>query len=355
MISIQKVSKSFGSFQALRNIDLDVKTGELVALLGPSGCGKTTLLRIIAGLESVDSGSIISGDQDITGHAPQSRRIGFVFQHFALFKHMTVFDNIAFGLTARPKHIRLPKQEIRKKVSDLLKLIQMEWLADAFPGKLSGGQRQRVALARALAIEPSVLLLDEPFSSLDATVRRELRRWLRRLHDDLHITSVFVTHDQEEALEVANRVVVMNQGTIEQIGTPEEVYEFPANKFVYQFLGDVNFFKGRLNNGNFDFSGNHFLSPSYSSVNDATAIGCIRPDEIEIKKESAPCLISAKVESIRPAGPIVRLELRRDDDGELVLAELKRNAYKLLEVQLNDKVYLNIAGMKVFLDQGVNI
>jgi sulfate/thiosulfate transport system ATP-binding protein len=355
MISIKKVSKSFGPFQALRNIDLDVKTGELVALLGPSGCGKTTLLRIIAGLESVDSGSIISGDQDITGHAPQSRKIGFVFQHFALFRHMTVFDNIAFGLTARPKHVRLPKQEIRKKVSDLLKLIQMEWLADAFPGKLSGGQRQRVALARALAIEPSVLLLDEPFSSLDATVRRELRRWLKRLQNDLHITSIFVTHDQEEALEVANRVVVMNQGKIEQIGTPEEVYEHPANKFVYQFLGDVNVFKGRLSKGHFDFSDNTALPQSYSSPVGPKAVGYIRPDEIDVIKEPSPGLISASVVSLQHAGPIVRMELRRDDGGDLVLAELKRNVFKSLDVHAGDKVYLNIEGMKVFVDEGVNI
>jgi sulfate transport system ATP-binding protein len=355
MISIQKVSKSFGSFQALHEVDLEVQTGELVALLGPSGCGKTTLLRVIAGLESVDSGSILSGGQDITEHAPQSRKMGFVFQHFALFRHMTVFDNIAFGLKARQKHVRLPKQEIRKKVSDLLKLIQMDWLADAFPGNLSGGQRQRVALARALAIEPAVLLLDEPFSSLDATVRRELRRWLKRLHDDLHITSIFVTHDQEEALEVANRVVVMNQGKIEQIGTPEEVYEHPANKFVYQFLGDVNVFNGRLNKGHFDFSNTMAQSQSYVSPEDSKAVGYIRPDEIEIAKQPSAGLISARVVSIQPAGSIVRMELKRDDGGDLMLAELKRNAYKSLDVHVSDQVYLNIDGMKVFVDEGVNI
>jgi sulfate transport system ATP-binding protein len=355
MIRILNLSKEFGSYQALNNINLEIQKGELVALLGPSGCGKTTLLRIIAGLEGADNGSILFNGQDITGHDPQSRKIGFVFQHFALFRHMTVFDNIAFGLTVLPSKIRPPKDEIKKKVTDLLKLIQMEWLADAFPGKLSGGQRQRVALARALAIEPSVLLLDEPFSSLDATVRRELRRWLKRLHDELHITSIFVTHDQEEALEVANRVVVMNKGEIEQIGTPEDVYDHPANKFVYQFLGDVNVFRGRLNKGSFDFSGNLFHSPSHVSVKDATAVGCIRPDEIEITRQASDNLISATVLSSRSSGAMVRVELKRNDDSGLVMAELKRATYRSLDLHPGDQVFLNISGMKVFVDEGVYI
>lgn len=355
MIAIQNVSKKFGPYQALSNINLDISKGELVALLGPSGCGKTTLLRIIAGLESADSGSIQFNGLDITEHSPQTRKIGFVFQHFALFRHMSVFDNIAFGLTVLPAKQRPSKNEIENKVINLLKLIQMEWLADAFPGKLSGGQRQRVALARALAIEPSVLLLDEPFSSLDATVRRDLRRWLKKLHDELHITSVFVTHDQEEALEVANRVVVMNKGVIEQIDTPEEVYNHPANKFVYQFLGDVNEFQGRLDNGHFNYSGNLFHSPTHAEVCSSTAIGCIRPDEIEIFKKPSDNLISATVVSSRSAGSIVRVELKREDDGEFVLAEIKRNTFKALDIQINDRVYINIDGLKVFLDEGVNI
>jgi sulfate transport system ATP-binding protein len=283
------------------------------------------------------------------------RKIGFVFQHFALFKHMTVFDNIAFGLTVRPSKNRPSKQEIKNRVTDLLKLIQMEWLSDAFPGKLSGGQRQRVALARALAIEPAVLLLDEPFSSLDATVRRELRRWLKRLHDELHVTSIFVTHDQEEALEVADRVVVMNKGEIEQIGTPEEVYDFPANKFVYQFLGDVNVFHGRVDKGQFDTSGSVFHSPSHELITDTTAIGYIRPDEIEITKQASDNHISATVQSARSAGSIIRVELKRDDDSQLVLAEIKRNVYKSLAIKTNDKVFINIAGLKVFVDEGANI
>lgn len=355
MIAIRDVEKKFGAYQALSNISLDIAKGELVALLGPSGCGKTTLLRIIAGLEHPDTGSINFSGQNITATAPQKRKIGFVFQHFALFRHMTVFDNIAFGLTVLPAKERPSKDEVRKKVADLLKLIQMEWLADAFPGKLSGGQRQRVALARALAIEPSVLLLDEPFSSLDATVRRDLRRWLKRLHDELHITSIFVTHDQEEALEVASRVVVMNKGCIEQVGTPEEVYDHPSNKFVYQFLGDVNMFHGRVDKGQFDYSGNFFDSPSHESINDSTAIGCIRPDEIELTREPSENFIAATVLSVRSAGAIVRIELRRDDDGELVLAEVKRNHFRTLAIHPHDKMYLNIAGLRVFVDEGANI
>lgn len=355
MISIKNVSKRFSHFQALNNISLDIAGGELVALLGPSGCGKTTLLRIIAGLENPDNGSIFLNNKEITGYAPQKRKIGFVFQHFALFRHMTVFDNIAFGLTVLPPKERPSKDVIRKKVTDLLKLIQMEWLANSFPGKLSGGQRQRVALARALAIEPSVLLLDEPFSSLDATVRRDLRRWLKKLHDDLHITSIFVTHDQEEALEVANRVVVMNKGEIEQIGSPEEVYDHPANKFVYQFLGDVNVFHGKVDKGQFDYSGNLFHSPMHAEVSSSTAIGCIRPDEIEISKVPSDNLISASVVSTRSAGSIVRVELKRDDDGELVLAEIKRNTFKELGLRINERVYINITGLKIFVDEGVNI
>jgi sulfate transport system ATP-binding protein len=355
MITIRSISKSFGTYRALDDINLEIAKGELLALLGPSGCGKTTLLRIIAGLETVDNGTILFDNEDIAGLLPQKRRIGFVFQHFALFKHMTVFDNIAFGLTARPARSRPSKQEIAKRVKDLLKLIQMEWLADSFPGKLSGGQRQRVALARALAIEPSVLLLDEPFGALDATVRRELRRWLKRLHDDLHITSIFVTHDQEEALEVANRVVVMNKGKIEQIGSPEEVYSRPANRFVYQFLGDVNVFKGRLKEGSFDYSGNRNTAPLSAAADVTEAIGCIRPDEIEIVVSPAPGLIAAHVGTVRPAGPVVRVELKRDDDGALVLAELRRNAFAALGIRPDDQVYLNFASMKTFVDEGAYI
>ena len=221
-IEVRNISKRFGSFSALSNINLEIPSGELVALLGPSGSGKTTLLRIIAGLEFGDIGSVSFDGADITEHTARERRVGFVFQHYALFRHMSVFENIAFGLRVRPRQFRPTEAAIRSKVHELLKLIQLDNLAQRYPSQLSGGQRQRVALARALAVEPSVLLLDEPFGSLDAKVRQELRRWLRQLHDEIHITSVFVTHDQEEALEVADQIVVMNQGRIEQIGSPYE-------------------------------------------------------------------------------------------------------------------------------------
>src|SRR5437773_195284 len=250
-MSIQaiNISKRFGQFVALDNVDLEIPSGELVALLGPSGSGKTTLLRVIAGLEFADSGSVQFDGRDISDRTARERRVGFVFQHYALFRHMTVFENIAFGLRVRPRDSRPSKKQIEAKVHELLKLIQLETLAQRYPSQLSGGQRQRVALARALAVEPSVLLLDEPFGALDAKVRLELRRWLRQLHDEIHVTSVFVTHDQEEALEVADRVVVMNHGRIEQIGSPEEVYNQPATPFVYNFLGNVNLFHGRIDGG----------------------------------------------------------------------------------------------------------
>ena len=248
-IEVRNINKRFGNFTALNNISLDLPSGELTALLGPSGCGKTTLLRIIAGLEQPDGGNVLFHGKDATGSHVRERKVGFVFQHYALFRHMTVFENVAFGLRVRPRQERPSEAEIRRKVHELLELVQLDWIADRYPAQLSGGQRQRIALARALAVEPQVLLLDEPFGALDAKVRKDLRRWLRRLHDELHITSVFVTHDQEEALEVADRVVVLNKGGIEQVGTPDEVYDQPATPFVYQFLGNVNLFHSRVHDG----------------------------------------------------------------------------------------------------------
>ena len=239
-VEVRNVTKKFGQFTALDSVSLKIESGELVALLGPSGSGKTTLLRIIAGLELPDNGAIHLNGEDATQSTARDRQVGFVFQHYALFRHMTVFENIAFGLRVRPKSTRPPEREIRVRVLELLQLIQLDWLGDRYPSQLSGGQRQRVALARALAVEPRVLLLDEPFGALDAKVRRELREWLRRLHDDLHIASVFVTHDQEEALEVADRVAILSEGNIEQVGTPDEGYRHPANAFVQELLRDVN-------------------------------------------------------------------------------------------------------------------
>ena len=234
-IEVKNIAKKFGSFVALDHISLNFPAGELTALLGPSGCGKTTLLRIIAGLEQADEGQVLLDGEDASARHVRERQVGFVFQHYALFKHMTVFENIAFGLRVKPRHLRPSEAQIRAKVSKLLQLVQLDWLADRFPPQLSGGQRQRIALARALAVEPRVLLLDEPFGALDAKVRKELRRWLRNLHDELHVTSIFVTHDQEEALEVADQVVLLNKGRIEQIGPPDAVYNHPASPFVYGF------------------------------------------------------------------------------------------------------------------------
>ncbi len=248
-IRVEKIGKTFGSFAALNDVTLDFPTGELVALLGPSGCGKTTLLRIIAGLESAETGRVLLDGEDASQKHVRERQVGFVFQHYALFRHMSVFENVAFGLRVKPRRERPSEAVIRKKVMDLLDLVQLGWLADRSPAQLSGGQRQRVALARALAVEPQVLLLDEPFGALDAKVRKELRRWLRQLHDELHITSIFVTHDQEEALELADRVVLMNAGRVEQVDTPRQVYDHPASAFVYGFLGSSNLFRGRVEDG----------------------------------------------------------------------------------------------------------
>jgi len=245
-IEVRNLTKSFGSFAALRDVSFTVHSGELVALLGPSGSGKTTLLRVIAGLEAPDTGSVLFDGDDATKRDPRERGVGFVFQHYALFRHMSVFENVAFGLRVRPRDQRPSEDEITRRVHELLGLVQLDYLGDRYPAQLSGGQRQRVALARALAVEPRVLLLDEPFGALDAKVRQELRRWLRRLHQEIHLTSVFVTHDQEEALELANRVVVMNEGRIEQDAPPGEVIEKPATPFVSNFLGNVNLFHGRV-------------------------------------------------------------------------------------------------------------
>jgi sulfate transport system ATP-binding protein len=259
-IEIRNVHKQFGDFHALRDVSLDIDSGELVALLGPSGCGKTTLLRIIAGLETAGTGTIAFSGEDTTHVHVRERQVGFVFQHYALFRHMTVFENVAFGLRMKPRNQRPSETVIQQKVHDLLNLVQLDWLADRYPSQLSGGQRQRIALARALAVEPKVLLLDEPFGALDAKVRKELRRWLRRLHDDLHVTSIFVTHDQEEALEVADRVVLMNNGRVEQIGSPQQVWDHPASPFVYGFLGDVNLFHGRAHEGEMLIGGDNAVS-----------------------------------------------------------------------------------------------
>lgn len=323
-ITIQQINKGFGQFSALRDINLQVPSGELVALLGPSGCGKTTLLRIIAGLETPDSGQVLFDGVDTTHRDVRERQVGFVFQHYALFRHMTVFENVAFGLRVRPKDTRPSETEIKKRVHDLLKLVQLDWLADRYPPQLSGGQRQRIALARALAVEPKVLLLDEPFGALDAKVRKDLRRWLRRLHDELHITSVFVTHDQEEALEVADTIVVMNHGQVEQVGSPQAVYDHPASPFVYEFLGNVNAFE----------------TPSGK--------GFVRPYEIEVSRTAQQNSIAGALTYVHSVGALVRLEIQRSDNGQYVDVELGREQFNALDFKEGEAVYIQPGQLRVF-------
>ena len=354
-IEIRNIQKNFNSFSALNNVSLDVPSGELVALLGPSGCGKTTLLRIIAGLETADQGSIHFHGNDTTHRDVREREVGFVFQHYALFRHMTVFENVAFGLRVRPKHTRPSESEIKRRVHELLELVQLDWLADRYPPQLSGGQRQRIALARALAVEPKVLLLDEPFGALDAKVRKDLRRWLRRLHDELHITSVFVTHDQEEALEVADRIVVMNHGKVEQIGSPQEVYDKPASPFVYQFLGNVNLFHSRINDGKAHIGNIAVDASNHQVAPDSPALAYVRPHDIEIQKElnGQQPAFSAVVRYIHSLGPLVRLELQRDDHTELVEAELSRERFLQLKLAIGEKVFVHPKNVRVFLNEAV--
>jgi sulfate/thiosulfate transport system ATP-binding protein len=350
-IDIRNVSKNFGSFAALKDVSLEIRGGELLALLGPSGSGKTTLLRIIAGLENPDQGHILFHGEDTTNRTARDRRVGFVFQHYALFRHMSVMENVAFGLRVRPRKERPSNKDIQARVLELLRLVQLEGLAGRYPHQLSGGQRQRVALARALAVEPKVLLLDEPFGALDAKVRVELRRWLRRFHDDLGITSIFVTHDQEEALEVSDRVVVMNQGRIEQVGTPDEVYEAPANPFVYHFLGNVNLFHGRANDGSFSYGSLDAEAPEHVGAKDAPAVGYVRPHDLEVlKHKNGGISIPAIIKHVHPVGPIVRLELQRDDNQELIEAHLTRERFRELELTAGETVHVKPKQLRVFTD-----
>jgi len=355
-IEIRNISKQFGSFTALEDINLTVPTGELVALLGPSGSGKTTLLRIIAGLETADQGSILFNGEDTANRNIQERQVGFVFQHYALFRHMTIFDNVAFGLKVRPRNSRPSKEEIQERVHQLLSLVKLEGLANRYPTQLSGGQRQRVALARALAVEPQVLLLDEPFGALDAKVRKELRRWLRRLHDELHITSVFVTHDQEEALDVADRIVILNKGHIEQLGTPEEVYEQPKNAFVYNFLGNVNLFHGRIHEGRVQIGSLELDSPEYVQTQDTQAISYVRPYNIEIERvDKGQDFIPARILFIRAVGPIVHLELKREDNDDLVEVELTRARHQELALKSGEVVFVKPTDVKIFIPDDYSI
>jgi sulfate transport system ATP-binding protein len=354
-IDVQNVSKSFGTFKALDNISLELPRGELIALLGPSGCGKTTLLRLIAGLETADEGRIIISGEDAASKHARERNVGFVFQHYALFRHMSVFENVAFGLRVKPRRQRPPEHEIRARVMRLLDLVQLAGHAGRFPAQLSGGQRQRVALARALAVEPGVLLLDEPFGALDAKVRKELRRWLRELHDELHISSIFVTHDQEEALDVSDRVVLMNRGRIEQIGSPHEIYASPATAFAFSFIGAVNEFRGKVA-GPFLRIGGDLLPHGRHDLSDGTpVVAFARPHDTEIRKAYDGIGIAAKVSRIVPNGSGTRVELialhentqtRRD----YLEIELAAGDLAALAIAPGDQVRIGSRRLSVFTD-----
>jgi sulfate transport system ATP-binding protein len=349
-IEVRHITKRFGRFTALKDVSLGVPTGELVALLGPSGSGKTTLLRIIAGLEQPDEGAVLFDQADTTGRPVQDRRVGFVFQHYALFRHMTVFENVAFGLRVRPRRWRPDRKEIEERARKLLSLVQLESMCERYPSQLSGGQRQRVALARALAVEPKVLLLDEPFGALDAKVRAELRGWLRRLHDEIKMTSVFVTHDQEEALEVADRVAVLNAGAIEQVGTPEEVYHHPATPFIYDFLGRVNVFHGRVVDGRTYLSEKGTGAPAGASPEGQPATVFVRPHHLDIAHHSnGEGGFRARVQHINPAGALVRVELITEW-GQPVQVELTQERHKELGLSRDATVYVTPKELKVFAD-----
>jgi len=319
-IEVNNLVKQFGAFKALDHVSLKVETGELLALLGPSGSGKTTLLRIIAGLDWPDSGSVHFDGQDALSRGAGERNVGFVFQHYALFRHMSVFENVAFGLRVQPRATRPSEDKIRSRVKELLDLVQLDWLADRYPSQLSGGQRQRIALARALAIEPRILLLDEPFGALDAKVRKELRRWLRQLHDEIHVTSIFVTHDQEEALEVANRVVVMDKGRIEQVGSPDEVYDYPASAFVHGFIGESIVLPVDVQDGRIRLGDRVLDLQSTNGVSGPSKL-FIRRHDVAIGPAGSGVL-EGDVKHVRAFGPTQRADIALHVGGDETLIEI---------------------------------
>ncbi len=347
-IEIKNIFKQFGGFTALADVSLTVHPGELVALLGPSGSGKTTLLRIIAGLERATSGMVLFGGENALDRSIRQRRVGFVFQHYALFRHMTVFENVAFGLRVKPRSFRPREAEIRDSVMRLLELVQLDHFARRYPSQLSGGQRQRVALARALAIEPAVLLLDEPFGALDAKVRKELRRWLRNLHDEMQLTSLFVTHDQEEALELADRVVLMNNAVIEQVGSPQEVYDHPASAFAYEFLGHVNRFECEIEDGKAEVCGGDIPVAPELVNGSRKAVAYVRPHDLEIF--TGPVMVgrAAVVRYLSAAGPVAKVELSLTDDSSLVEAEIGRAQLHALDLKLGQPVYVRARKARIF-------
>ncbi|MGG7607148.1 sulfate/molybdate ABC transporter ATP-binding protein [Massilia sp. BKSP1R2A-1] len=352
-IEVQHIRKQFGQFTALDDVSLKFPDGQLTALLGPSGCGKTTLLRVIAGLEHPDSGAVLLDGEDASHRHVRERQVGFVFQHYALFKHMTVFENVAFGLRVKPRKERPSEAQIRDKVKQLLELVQLDWIADRYPPQLSGGQRQRIALARALAVEPRVLLLDEPFGALDAKVRKELRRWLRRLHDELHVTSIFVTHDQEEALEVADQVVLMNKGRIEQLGSPSEVYNQPASPFVYGFLGNVNLFHGRVQEGVLASGDVKFQA---AGARDGQGIGYVRPHDLDVERYTPGAEgVVAKLRRAHAIGPLAQLDLERADNQQLIEAVMPNELFARHGFVEGDTLVVKPRRIEVFVDAGEGI
>jgi sulfate transport system ATP-binding protein len=345
-ISVQNVCKRYGRFAALNGVSIEAASGGLLALLGPSGSGKTTLLRVIGGLEPPDSGTIHYHDDDITARSARDRNVGFVFQHYALFRHMSVFENVAFGLRVR----KWPDAKVRDRVHELLHLIRLEELGERYPSQLSGGQRQRVALARALAPAPKILLLDEPFGALDAQVRQELRTALRRLHDELHVTTIFVTHDQEEAFEVADQVVVMNRGQVEQAGPPQEVFEHPANAFVMDFLGDVNVFHARLENGQAKVGGAELPYPAYTHTEGRDADVYVRPHELEIDRIcQGPSCLHAKIVHINTAGSVVKIRLLVEEFGFGVNVDLTPPRYQELQLKIGENVHVFPSRIRIFV------
>jgi len=343
-IAVRNLVKHFGSFHAVDDVSFDVPAGQLVALLGPSGSGKSTILRIIAGLEDADAGSVELTGEDATGLPARHRGVGFVFQHYALFRHMTVRRNIAFGLEVQ----RLPRPEIARRVNELLDLIQLGSLADRYPSQLSGGQRQRVALARALAPRPKVLLLDEPFGALDARVREELRTWLRRLHDEVHVTSLFVTHDQQEAAEVADQVIVLRQGRIEQMGTPHSLYDHPATPFVAEFLGSVNVLRGSSKAGIAEFEGGLVLPIGHDRPDGPVAV-YLRPHDVDVdRRRNGRSSWAGRVRRVVPLGAVVTLQVELTDGVGEVRVEITRERQSELQLTASDSIYVTPRDLKVF-------
>lgn len=350
-IFIQDINKQFGQFQTLHNINFSIERGELVALLGPSGCGKTTLLRIIAGLESVTSGKIYFGSRDVTTLIAKQRDIGFLFQNYALFNHMTVANNIAFGLKMKAKLLGIDRGAINQRVKELLTLVQLDNYAHRYPNQLSGGQRQRVALARALATKPQVLLLDEPFSALDAKVRKELRRWLRDFHHDINVTTIFVTHDQEEALEVADKIILMNNGKIEQIGTPKQVYKQPKTAFVAHFLGDVNQLHGHITNNRLHIG--NFVQPMSTQGQwpDQQVIAYVRPHELNVSKSVEQNSMEGSIVRIHTAGPHIFMEIKLAHQPKNIDVSINNQQYEANQFMIGDIVYLQPLLVNVFVQE----